>query len=45
MKGPNNEILINIDFWNLSLWTFLKRGDGDLRETFMGCFSGYKIHL
>ena len=28
MKGPNINFLINIDFYNLDLWTFLGRGGG-----------------
>ena len=35
MKGPDVEILINIDFQNLDLWMFLGRG-GVLRDMSMG---------
>ena len=39
MTGPNIKVLINIDFQNLDLWTFLGSGwGGGLRETSMGCF-------
>ena len=36
MKGPDIEILINIDFWNLDLWTFLWWGfERNVRGTFL----------
>ena len=38
LERTDIEILINIDFWNLYLWTFLERESRGLRETSMGRF-------
>ena len=38
LERADIEILINIDFWNLHLWTFFGREDRGLRETSMGRF-------
>ena len=38
LERADIEILINVDFWNLNLWTFLGREGRGLRETSMGRF-------
>ena len=38
LERADIEILINIDFWNLHLWTFLGRESRGLGETSMGRF-------